>query len=195
MHCVTSRLPIVRSLTHVIHSAQIYNGLKTLEERTATNQADYGNVYPSKTLGTTQQRSYKTTCSFNDKEKFEGMYVSKYGPVLERHYRRYFPLFYIPMSFQISDKDGKKRVKLKKKSSYPRVYTRTGDGGNSSLFTGERRPKSDMVFSALGTTDELSSHLGLAREFACESSKPCHPYVDQLQRIQCLLQGMYFKYK
>ena len=96
------------------------------------------------------------------------------------------------MPFQISDKDGKKRAK-KKKSSYPRIYTRTGDGGKSALFTGERRPKSDMVFSALGTTDELSSHLGLAREFACE--EPCHPYVDQLQRIQCLLQGMYFEHK
>lgn len=84
-----------------------------------------------------------------------------------------------------------KRVKVKKKTGYPRIYTKTGDGGRSSLFTGERRPKSDTVFEALGTTDELSSHLGLCREYALENNpKKIHPYVDQLQRIQCLLQDV-----
>ncbi len=73
------------------------------------------------------------------------------------------------------------------KARYPRVYTRTGDGGNSSLFTGERRSKSDAVFHALGTTDELSSHIGLSMEFARQNQ---HPYVDQLQRVQCLLQDI-----
>lgn len=83
----------------------------------------------------------------------------------------------------------KKRVKLKKKSSYPRIYTKTGDKGTSALFTGERRVKSDLIFNALGNTDELSSHLGLAREFASKV-EPTHPYVDQLLRIQCLLQDV-----
>ena len=82
----------------------------------------------------------------------------------------------------------KKKIKLKKKSSFPRIYTKTGDKGTTALFTGERRKKSDQFFEALGTTDELSSHLGFTRELASESKTP-HPYVDQLQRIQCILQG------
>jgi len=90
-----------------------------------------------------------------------------------------------------------KRVKVKKRASgagaaaFPKVYTKTGDGGRSSLFTGERRSKSDAVFEALGSTDELSSHLGVCREYALDSKNTCtHPIVDQLMRIQCLLQDV-----
>ncbi|XP_015733539.1 corrinoid adenosyltransferase isoform X3 [Coturnix japonica] len=69
----------------------------------------------------------------------------------------------------------------------PRIYTRTGDEGFSSTFTGERRPKGDRIFEALGTTDELSSAIGLASELSSEKG---HAFVGQLHKVQCMLQDV-----
>lgn len=44
-----------------------------------------------------------------------------------------------------------------------RIYTRTGDQGQSSLATGERVSKSDPRLEAYGSTDELNCHLGKLR--------------------------------
>jgi len=58
-----------------------------------------------------------------------------------------------------------------------RIVTRTGDDGTSALATGERRPKSDVRFAAIGAIDELNAFVGLARMEA-------HEVDAHLARIQ-----------
>jgi cob(I)alamin adenosyltransferase len=47
-----------------------------------------------------------------------------------------------------------------------RVYTRTGDAGETSLAGGQRVPKESRRIEAYGTVDELNSFVGLARATA-----------------------------
>jgi ATP:cob(I)alamin adenosyltransferase len=69
-----------------------------------------------------------------------------------------------------------------------RVYTKTGDKGSSSLYTGERRPKDDDVFDALGDVDELNAHLGVAREcLFAERPAQLGDLLEQLGEIQSRL--------
>lgn len=44
-----------------------------------------------------------------------------------------------------------------------RIYTRGGDGGESSLGDGSRVSKLDPLFAAIGAVDELNAVLGLAQ--------------------------------
>ncbi len=52
---------------------------------------------------------------------------------------------------------------MAKEIEFDQVTTKGGDGGESSLFNGERRRKDDLVFEVLGDLDELGSFLGLAK--------------------------------
>lgn len=45
-----------------------------------------------------------------------------------------------------------------------KIYTRTGDQGQTSLLGGTRVPKDSLRIEAYGTIDELNSHLGLLRD-------------------------------
>lgn len=46
------------------------------------------------------------------------------------------------------------------------VYTKTGDNGETGLYTGERLSKEDPRVQAYGTIDEANSVLGMARAFS-----------------------------
>lgn len=45
-----------------------------------------------------------------------------------------------------------------------KIYTKTGDKGETSLFGGKRLPKYHLRIESYGTVDELNSHLGLVRD-------------------------------
>jgi len=47
-----------------------------------------------------------------------------------------------------------------------KIYTRTGDKGQTGLLGGTRVAKDDPRIEAYGTVDELNSHLGMLRDLA-----------------------------
>lgn len=60
-----------------------------------------------------------------------------------------------------------------------KVYTKTGDGGETSIVGGFRISKSDVRLEAYGTVDELNSNLGLLA-----SMLPAGHDKDMVERIQ-----------
>ena len=65
-----------------------------------------------------------------------------------------------------------------------RVYTRTGDKGETGLVGGKRVPKDSPRIEAYGTVDELNSIVGLARVFNEERLKEgeAHRFLDKVLR-------------
>jgi len=51
-----------------------------------------------------------------------------------------------------------------------KIYTKTGDAGETALFGGRRLPKSDLRIEAYGTVDELNSYIGLVRDCSEDTS-------------------------
>jgi cob(I)alamin adenosyltransferase len=71
--------------------------------------------------------------------------------------------------------------------SITRVYTRTGDRGETALVGGKRVPKDSPRIRAYGTIDELNAVVGLARTFNEErlAEGEHHRWLDEvLRRIQ-----------
>jgi cob(I)alamin adenosyltransferase len=63
-----------------------------------------------------------------------------------------------------------------------KIYTKTGDGGETSLFGGGRVPKDDARVEAYGAVDELNAAIGLARAL-----RPVPEIDADLSRIQAEL--------
>jgi cob(I)alamin adenosyltransferase len=72
-----------------------------------------------------------------------------------------------------------------------KVYTRTGDKGDTALVGGKRVPKDSPRIEAYGTIDELNSVVGLARVFNEESLEAGegHRFLDE---VLCRLQDELF---
>src|SRR5215510_2111124 len=72
-----------------------------------------------------------------------------------------------------------------------RVYTRTGDKGDTALVGGKRVPKDSSRIDAYGTIDELNSIVGLVRVFneECIDAGEAHPFLDQ---VLCQIQDELF---
>ncbi len=63
-----------------------------------------------------------------------------------------------------------------------RVYTRTGDNGETGLAGGQRVAKDSLRIEAYGTVDELNAAIGVARATAEEASR-AHAKVAELDAI------------
>ncbi len=65
-----------------------------------------------------------------------------------------------------------------------RIYTRRGDGGETSLVGGQRVPKDVLRIECYGTVDELNSWLGLARVSCVDQGTRLDALGDILLRVQ-----------
>jgi cob(I)alamin adenosyltransferase len=60
-----------------------------------------------------------------------------------------------------------------------RIYTRSGDQGQTRLLSGETLEKDDLRVNTYGTLDELQSHLGMARALMSEPTLRSMLYAIQ----------------
>ncbi len=65
----------------------------------------------------------------------------------------------------------------------PKIYTKTGDAGKTSLFTGERVSKDSTYIEAIGSVDECNSAIGAAIAFLPKQEDLIN-CRDQLETIQ-----------
>lgn len=62
-----------------------------------------------------------------------------------------------------------------------KIYTRTGDKGQTSLYDNTRVSKDDIRVESYGTIDELNASLGLAKQYLKEPKLKLQ--IDHIQRL------------
>ena len=70
-----------------------------------------------------------------------------------------------------------------------KIYTRTGDLGETGLFGGRRLSKNHLRIEAYGTVDELNAHLGMVRDLQTDAStqNALHTIQSQLFNVGAML--------
>ncbi|NAP01048.1 cob(I)yrinic acid a,c-diamide adenosyltransferase [Halomonas sp. MG34] len=69
-----------------------------------------------------------------------------------------------------------------------RIYTRSGDKGQTSLIYGKRVAKNDLRVEAYGTCDETNSMIGLGVSFLAEEAfEGKDIFLKRMQRVQTIL--------
>ena len=71
-----------------------------------------------------------------------------------------------------------------------KVYTRTGDKGNTSLVGGRRLAKDNIRIESYGTVDELNTVIGVVRSLVLEQKSADH--WDKLSEILLVIQQKLF---
>lgn len=74
-----------------------------------------------------------------------------------------------------------------------KIYSQTGDGGETSLADGSRVYKNNILMDAIGTVDELNSHLGLVASVVSDSD--IKDFVIKCQHNLIKIMGMVAKQK
>jgi cob(I)alamin adenosyltransferase len=64
-----------------------------------------------------------------------------------------------------------------------KIYTRTGDGGETSLFGGKRVRKNDLRVEAYGTVDETNAFIGFARAAILEGSSGSREALNYIDSV------------
>lgn len=72
-----------------------------------------------------------------------------------------------------------------------KVYTKTGDGGETGLVGGERVPKDSLRIESYGTVDELQAVLGMLRAALAESGREPEVSSACLQDIHRVQQDLF----
>lgn len=73
-----------------------------------------------------------------------------------------------------------------------KIYTKTGDAGETGLLGGERAPKNDTRIVAYGTVDELNATLGVARAELARCAGADAASADDIDRTLAEAQNRLF---